>query len=91
MTSPVGAAYSRNVPLEDCDEWFAEYVAPDGAWKYFFRSGSTKMSRLRRWAKRRRTGTEAKAAFSRRLVSPKPDEGGSETQAEAQHPGKGRA
>jgi hypothetical protein len=34
-------------------------------------------------------GTEAKAALSRRLVSPKSDEGGSETQAEAQHHGKG--
>jgi hypothetical protein len=38
-----------------------------------------------------RTVTEAKAALSRRLVSPKLDEGGSETQAEAQHHGKGRA
>ena len=35
--------------------------------------------------------TEAKAALSRRRVSPKSDEGGSETQAEAQHHGKGRA
>jgi hypothetical protein len=38
-----------------------------------------------------RTVTEAKAALSRRLVSPKSDEGGSETQAEAQHHGKGQA
>ena len=36
-------------------------------------------------------GTEANAALSRRLVSPKSDEGGSETQAEAQHHGKGQA
>jgi hypothetical protein len=35
-------------------------------------------------------GTEAKAALSRRLVSPQSDEGGSETQAEVQHHGKGR-
>jgi hypothetical protein len=36
-------------------------------------------------------GTEAKAALSRRLVSPESVEGGSETQAEAQHHGNGRA
>jgi len=36
-------------------------------------------------------GTEAKAALSRRLVSPQSDEGGSETQVEAQQHGKGRA
>ena len=43
------------------------------------------------FSKTRRTGTEAKAALSRRLVSPESDEGGSEMQAEAQHHGKGRA
>src|SRR5664279_3904564 len=36
-------------------------------------------------------GTEAKAVLSRLLVSPKSDEGGSETQAEVQHHGKRQA
>ena len=40
---------------------------------------------------KRRGGDGGEGTLSRRLVSPKSDEGGSETQAEAQHHGKGRA